>query len=50
MTHADFLCAQAETHWASGNPLPVDLFMKMQAEGIDVDQAEHSFQLIQQYN
>ncbi|SMG43581.1 hypothetical protein [Paraburkholderia susongensis] len=50
MTHAEFLCAQAETHWASGSPLPVDLFMKMQAEGIDVDNAEQSFNLIKQYH
>lgn len=50
MTHSDFLIIQAEAHWAAGNPVPVDLFMKMQAEGIDVDQAEHSFNLIQQYN
>lgn len=45
VTLYDHLCAQAEPHWEAGSPLPVDLFMKMQAEGIDTDQAERTYHL-----
>ena len=48
MTLYDHLCAQAEPHWENGSPLPVDLFMKMQAAGIDIDQAEDTYHLTMQ--
>jgi len=48
VTLYDHLCAQAEPHWEAGNPLPADLFMKMQAEGIDIDRAERTYHLTMQ--
>lgn len=36
MTHSEWLLAQADAHWSSGNTLPIDLFAKLVSEGIDV--------------
>lgn len=36
MNHVDFLIARAMPYWGAGRSLPLDLFMEMQSEGLDV--------------
>ena len=46
MTHAEYLELQAAAYIDQYEPIPLDLMMKMQAEGLDVVSIEK--QLIQQ--
>jgi hypothetical protein len=36
-TYGDYLLEAAQRHWVSGAPLPVDLFIALNSEGIDID-------------
>lgn len=42
-TYADHLIAQANQHWARGEPCPVDIITKLYAEGIDAANLEDQF-------
>jgi hypothetical protein len=40
-TYQEHLIARAQRHWSQGRQLPVDLFAKLIAEGLDVVALEH---------
>lgn len=43
ITYRDHLVNRARSHWGQDNPLPLDLFAEMGAEGIDVTAEENTF-------